>query len=278
MGYRQQILSVLALLLLTFCLAPPLLPDILPESGHPHSPGLQPLFKRYSQGLPAKIDWLTSPTASTPGVSQDFPGWIVGSWHQPPTHLLLRPWPFREQTYVILLPDKKTLARMIYHLALFARDLDPQISLEQFEGGAQGFHYSLTQLLDWLNSLTSDPQPTLSSETTLFIQQLLADGVIAKQGHSYHPNGRITHIIGAAPGHKRDLALNLNHERLHVLWDLNPDFRASWLKKWQALTPDQKQHILAQFKGYEQQDELHLVEEWAVRESEHALDQADPQP
>jgi hypothetical protein len=207
-------------------------------------------------------------SGDSPKASDSCPGWIVGEWAKKPDSLFYDPWPYRKTTYEVLFPDKKSIARVIYGLALFTRDLDPSVSLERFERGAGGFHYDVEQVVEWAVAVTEKRWKIYTREEKEFLRKLVADRVILEDGGRVRPSGRFSHILGAAPQKTRSLALNLNHERIHVLWDEDPAFKERYTAKWRSLTPEEKSAVYKRLKGYNPEDEMQIIEEWAVRQNE----------
>ena len=158
---------------------------------------------------------------------------------------------------------------MIYGLALFTGDLDKSVTLDRFKKGAQGFHYSVEQISQWANSCLSNANPFYTQAEKTFFEYLKRDGVICKQGAQYYPCGQIKHVLGAAQGLKRDFKANLNHECVHVVWDQKAEFRNYWQKKWGLLSEEEKKQVYGKLKGYNPENTLQIIEEWAVYENEN---------
>jgi len=197
-----------------------------------------------------------------------FPGWIIGKWKSRQDDLFFHNWRYRKITYEILFPSKSSLAELIYSLACYTKDLDESVSLERFKRGAQGFHYSVEQLVQWANSLVKNQESLSKIDDRILLQKLLDDQVLVKSTNGYKDTGKILHLIGAAPGKKRGLALNLNHERWHIIWDEDIEFRELCLRKWQNLPNDQKSAVFRSFPGYNHANKMLIIEEWAVKEKE----------
>ena len=202
-----------------------------------------------------------------PASGDEFPGWMAGQWETPPDALLRSPWPYRSQVYEVLFPDRALLGRTIYGLAIYAGDVDGTMDRERFEGGVQGFHYSLDQVIGWANETLWNRKQFLPEEKDL-LNHLVQDGVLVKQGGLFAQAGNIKHILGAAPGRRRTIDLNLTHERIHVLWELDPDFRARLTQRWQSLTEEEKEAVYSRLSGYNRENTVLIIEEWAVRETE----------
>lgn len=251
--------------------------DIRPENDE-KTPAKTDWFEKYwklkdQQGeTPGSPGGTTSPQAkSEPGTTgrENCPGYIVsGAWNEKPERLFCTPWPYRHVTYEIFYPDSQALGRAIYGMALFTKDLDPSVTLERFEKGAGGFRYSMEQITAWANAVLDNRQPMYTQEEQIFMDKLVQDRLMLKVNGRYVSLGVVRHVLGAAPKVKRSLALNLTHERTHVIWEEDPQFRNTWIKKWQALTPEEKQAVYKDLKGYNQEKESEIIKEWAVRLNE----------
>ena len=257
------------LIILAFCVQA--VADVEVDKEKP-SLGIQLLFKKYlsvsDKTIPEFQTANSNVYSNNSAHSTEYPGWIVGKWKIKPDGLFFENWRYRNTTYEILFFTKAKLAQMIYDLALFSKDLDKSVSLARFKRGAQGFHYSTELVVTWANDLAKRQQNIASAGATTFLEKLHNDKVLFKSEGSCRATGKVQHIIGAAPGKKRSLALNLNHERWHVMWDENPQFRELYLGKWQTLSDSQKRTLLQGFIGYNQEREMQIVEEWAVKENE----------
>jgi hypothetical protein len=180
----------------------------------------------------------------------------------------LPPWPWRQYGYELYFASSAELARSIYGLALETGDVAADMTLERFERGAQGFHYSLDQICRWAENLLSGRTSPRTGEERRLLDRLLLEGVLICRERKVVPGGAIHHVLGAAKGKKRSLADNLAHERLHVLWDEDKTFRNAGLSRWQALDGEEKQAVRASLPGYSPENEAQFVEEWTVREAE----------
>ena len=257
----------LVILLVTLCLLiPPLSTakaDIVPEP-EKGKEWREELFQKYwdmREGAPAK-------KPSPQWKQSDLPGWIVEGWDRPPTELFSEKWPYRSVTYEMYFPSKKPLARAIYGLALFTKDLKPSVTLARFEKGAGGFHYSTEQLVGWANAVGEGRQKFYTSEEKAFLEKLVQDKVMVKVNGRFRQIGMIRHVLGVAPMKKRSMVLNLKHERLHVMWDENQKFRETYISRWRGLTDEEKQEVYKQLKGYNPEKEMQIIEEWSVRHAE----------
>jgi len=197
-----------------------------------------------------------------------FQGRVLGNWSERPSSLFNAVWPYRHNSYELLCADAATLARLIYGLALHAKDLDPSVDLARFERGAQGFHYGVDQITAWANDLLHGKFPLHSAQELALLGWLVEDGVLRAQDGALLPTGMAAHVLGAAPGKSRGLALNLDHERLHVLWDEDEAFRAERQAAWQALSDADKEAVYARLKGYDRTNQPQIIEEWAVYNAE----------
>lgn len=174
-------------------------------------------------------------------------------------------WKYRKTTYELHFDSRQTLGRTVYDLALHSGDIPPTVSRERVEAGVEGFHYGITQICAWLNDVFAGKRETPVRETLLFMGYLLQDQVVVLKEGRFIPGEKIGHVLAAAEGKKRSLEENLNHERLHVLWDEDPAFVKQVRKAWDALPEAERERERNRFKQYADNEELRL-EEWAVRE------------
>ena len=179
-----------------------------------------------------------------------------------------RAWPGRSITAELYYPTQSLLARTAYDLAVFARDIGPEVDLARFERGAQGFHYHVNQVVGWANSLVERRAAPSTAEGQRLLEWLVASGVLRWDGGRYGRGGAVLHVLGATAGARRAFVLNLNHERLHVHWDENAAFREAELAGWRALDKAEKTEFLSRMRGYDQSRDLQMAEEWAVRRNE----------
>ena len=231
--------------------------DVIPEQRENHS-GIKTYFERY----------FNRNETTQPYSQKSCPGWIVGNWRNRPEKLFCKRWAYRKFTYEIFFSSRSELARMIYGLALFTRDINETVSLERFEKGVQGFHYSTEQVLEWSNSVLKKDKPIYTKEEEGFLSKLVEDNVLSKSEGKHIATGNITHILGAASGKKRSLSLNLNHERIHIMWDEDVEFKELQLRKWENLSDSQKSDIYKKYKNRGLTDEIQIIEEWAVKQNE----------
>ena len=196
------------------------------------------------------------------------PGWGIGVAESGNDKNTCETWRYRRTTYEFIFPSRLSIARAVYQLALFTGDLDSSISMLRFEKGAQGFHYSLTQITEWANNHAADRFLDASRHEDALLICLILDGVVKRSDGIFYDTGRVKHVLGASPGITRSLALNLNHERLHVLWDEDLKFRATYVSRWEALTRNEQKAVYETLSGYGLDNEMGIIEEWAVRQCE----------
>jgi hypothetical protein len=201
-------------------------------------------------------------------IENQYPGKIIGKWPEKPEKLFFTDWSYRGTTYEILFSQKKELGRSIYGIALFARDIDRSITLERFERGGQGFHYSISQVVNWANAVLKGELKLNTNEEFNLLCSLMHHGAISIIKGKWVATDRIKHILGATAGLKRDLKINLNHERIHVIWDEDPNFKDKYIKKWNKLPEKNKEQILQNFKNYDRTNINQIIEEWAVYDNE----------
>lgn len=246
--------------------------DLKPVPDEPRTE-TERLFEKYwgmQQDRQARLETKVSPEAPPPVVKQpnECPGLIVGEWPERPDALFCEDWPFRTTTYEIFFASKKLVGRTIYGLALFTRDLDPNVSLERFEKGAGGFHYNIGQIVEWANAVDENRQKVYTLEERRFFEKLLQDGVLRKEDGKVVSTGLIAHVLGVAPLKNRNLELNLSQERTHVMWDEDPSFRQHYIDKWKTLSDADKEEVYKELKGYNRENEAQIIEEWAVYQNE----------
>ena len=266
---RYFCLSVLISIIIILLICPQAVADVKIIEIEKPSLRIQYLFKKYLSVSNKTIFEFQTDNNDVYNNSHltKFPGWIIDKWKMKPEGLFFENWRYRSITYEVFSPTKTKLALMLYNLAIFSKDLDQSVTLARFKRGAQGFHYSVEQIVNWANVL-SKKQNIFNNVEKAFLEKLNKDKVLSKSKGRYRATGKIQHIIGAAPGKKRSLALNLNHERWHVMWDQNVEFREFYLGKWQGLPEAQKNALRQSFIGYNQEHEMQIVEEWAVKKKE----------
>ena len=200
--------------------------------------------------------------AEEPAGTVAAPGRILGQAGPEFEKSFAENWGYRAQTYEIYHPDSTRLARLVYALARHSGDIDGSLAPDRFVAGVKGFHYHIDQVCAWLNDLTAGKSPDPALDELVLAGLLLEDKILAVKGGRLVPAGPVRHVLGAAPGNKRTFDDNLRHERLHIRWDEDPDFREKNKQQWAALSDDQKAQARRQLPQYPA--EAQLIEEWAV--------------
>lgn len=195
-----------------------------------------------------------------------YPGRIIGN---PPPYSGVSAfdyaWQYRFKTYELVFENATDLAAMIFSLAISAGDVSPDTPKAKFLKGVSGFHYSIDQILEWLNTKGQE----LSSDEQSLRDYLLKDKVIAKTGDVYvKSSAKIDHVLGCAKGKKRTYEQNLCHERLHVLWDLDFEFKQKFTAQFEDMALQEQMAIFKSMPQYNQDNLPQLLEEWAVGEAE----------
>lgn len=180
------------------------------------------------------------------------------------------PWKYRAKTYEMHFKNPGELARGVYGLALYAGDISNDVPREKFYGGVLGFHYSAAQIAGWLN-WAIEHHAALDAAENVFAGKMLANGIIRLGKNGFEATGKILHVLGAADGKKRSFAQNLMHERLHVFWDEDREFREKAASEWNRLDAAEKNNIRKALKNYNQQNEAQLLEEWAIGNAEKSV-------
>jgi hypothetical protein len=176
-------------------------------------------------------------------------------------------WEYKSITYELFYDNRVSLAAEIYDLAIFTKDITSDMPLERFEKGVQGFHYSVTQVCDWINN---NKQIFLNPPQRQLFFYLLVDGIIQYANNKAVPTGNVKHILGVSPGNRRSMESAARHERFHVIWDENSNIRTEYTQKWQNMTPEEHDEIAESLRGYSLENESQLLEEWAVRSLENS--------
>ncbi|HIX56897.1 MAG TPA: hypothetical protein H9850_05440 [Candidatus Anaerobiospirillum pullistercoris] len=178
------------------------------------------------------------------------------------------PWRYREQTYEMHFAHAADLASCIYALAIFTKDISPNVPYDKFIRGVSGFHYSVEQICDWLNNIKSTDQ--IRENELAFVALLLHDQVIVFDDASklFKAQGKVAHVLAASASKKRTILTNLRHERLHVFWDLDPDFQAQYIKQAQQMSPEEQKQAFKHLINYNQENVPQLIEEWAIGQAE----------
>jgi hypothetical protein len=178
------------------------------------------------------------------------------------------PWRYRAHPYELYYDDSRPLARTAYALALHARDIDLSLPVEKFLGGVLGFHYSVDQVCDWLNDVTTGKSPDPVLDEAMLAGLLLSDRVIVFHKGRFTSTGRVRHVLAASAGKKRSFASTLLHERLHVFWDEDAAFRERMTGEWQALSEERKTAEKKALSRYAADNEVQLMKEWAIKAAE----------
>lgn len=165
--------------------------------------------------------------------------------------------------------NSPALARSVYGLAIHSGDVAASMPLERFEKGVRGFHYGIGQVCAWLNALLTGSMQFHTDEERRVVFWLLQDGAVDIVDARAVPSGRIRHVLGAAPGKKRNFEDTLCHERLHVLWDEDSAFANEYRTRWNSLGFTEKQSVRERLAAYAQGNEAQLIEEWAVYQAEN---------
>lgn len=215
-------------------------------------------------------DKTSSPSASTAPASKATatPGRVLGQSSEARNAVFAFAWRYRETTYELHYEVPQALARSIYGLALHTRDVDESLAVERFIGGVLGFHYSVSQVCDWLNDVTRGKFAAPTLDENMLVGMLLQDGVLVMKEGRFVSAGKVHHILGAAPGKKRQFAANLLHERLHVFWDEDAAFKKQALAEWNALSDEERQSAKKSLARYASGNEKQLIEEWAIGKAE----------
>ncbi|MDR1872460.1 MAG: hypothetical protein LBS60_11180 [Deltaproteobacteria bacterium] len=220
--------------------------------------------------LQNKLDkiWKTFETKVNPPSNQKYPHRVIGLANEEINDFIKSEWNYKAVTYELYYENSSVLARQIYQLAIFTKDIDKTITIEKLEKGLQGYHYGLDQVTDWLNNSKLE---LYSREELEFLLYLLIDNVVKYEDGHFSSTGKARHILGVAPGSKRSMKSVVAHERLHVIWDEEPAVKKEYLDKWSQLTPEEKDEVAKTLKSYSKEKESQLIEEWAVREMEKKL-------
>lgn len=220
---------------------------------------LEDLWNKYS-GEIQKRDEPARAALPTPGI-------IIGKPQGHDEYGFSYPWKYRSSAYEMHFEKPVELAKSVYGLALYAKDVSPTLPREKFYGGVLGFHYSARQVAGWLNETIRNHE-SLSQEENAFAGRMLLEGVVKIGPDGFEPGNKITHVLGASGGKKRSFAQNLRHERLHVFWDEDRAFRERQQEAWNNLSEEDKQKARQELKNYNQDNERQLIEEWAIKGAE----------
>jgi hypothetical protein len=187
---------------------------------------------------------------------------IIGSTNDEINDLITSDWRFKNLTYQLYYDNQAVMATDLYILAIFIKDISETVTLERFQKGVQGFHYSTQQICDWLNDSSTD----LSSNN--LHNYFIEDGVIKQLDNKFISTGKFEHVLGVAYNPKRKMSSIVMHESFHILWDEDKSVRNYYVNLWNSYNIDEKNTIISGLKGYSLENEEQLVEEWAVREME----------
>lgn len=208
---------------------------------------------------------ISSQRPARPAVAVKFPGRLLGgATDHEGLYSFKASWKYRSDTYELVFARGEDLARCIYSLAIHAGDISADTKPERFYRGVSGFHYSIDQVVSWLNHTAA---ADLSADEQKFIQMLYDDKVISLSGGRYQA-ANIGHILGSAPGLKRSYEQNITHERLHVLWDCDAGMKAKFTNQFKALSAEEQAAVRQSLKQYNQSNEAQLIEEWAIAQAE----------
>ena len=177
----------------------------------------------------------------------------------------LHPWKFRSRTYELHTDDKRLLGSIVYDLALHSGDIEASVSRERVERGVSGFHYHIDQICAWLDEVFAGKRELPVRDSLVFMGDLFRAGIVTLHEGHFKPGGTINHVLAAAPG-KKSLEDNLRHERLHVFWDEDPQFRQQASSIWEKLSESERRLVADELKQYAATPEV-ILEEWAVREA-----------
>lgn len=225
----------------------------------PSQSAIQKTWERYVRKIPV------------PGAAV-YPGRTIGEEAAIAGFMGNSAWRYRTTSYELYFSSSKELARSVYGIAVHSGDVDKSMELTRFEKGVRGFHYSTLQVCGWVDAVLGGTLPVQTDEEHRLLLWLLKDGVVNISNGKAVPAGSIHHVLGAAPGKKRNFEITLRHERFHVLWDEDPNFADAARKEWAALTETEKREIRKTLSAYAQSNEAQLMEEWAIFNAENMPD------
>lgn len=197
-----------------------------------------------------------------------FPGRVLGKPDQNRETVFRYNWRYRAVTYELHYDEPTALARTVYGLALHSGDIDDTLAPERFIGGVLGYHYSTDQVCAWLNDILDRKSSGPAFDENILVGMLLQDGVIGIKDGRYRTAGKVTHILAAAPGKKRQFDANLRHERLHIFWDEDKAFRDKEQEDWKNLSESARAEALKKLARYASGNQKQLIEEWAIARAE----------
>ncbi len=220
---------------------------------------LQDIWTKYSQMSQQDIN---------PSKANSAPGRIIGALPQEHQVHFTENWKMRGVTYELYFASSKELADSVFELAIFANDIDASFPKDKFLRGVLGFHYHKDQVLDWAKSLYKKGRP--ANDYPYLIRLLLEDKILTLTPDGFQFSNDIHHVLAASAGKKRSFAATLEHERLHVFWDEDAELREKQIKKWHALSDEQKNQIKKDLHQYAKGNEAQLIEEWSVHSTENS--------
>lgn len=218
---------------------------------------IEKLFKKYLQPSQAILSNKPSPTVNYISNCRDFT-----------KSLNTQNWKYSHLNYELNCPEKSMIAKNIYGLAIFTGDISSDIKYDDFEKGVQGYHYRIEQVTQWINSILSGSFTLKNPEEFFFISNLIENSAIVLINGVFESGNIIRHISGAAPGTKRSLEININHERLHIILDEEPSIGKEAAETWNKLPDKTKIAYKNKLKSYLFKTEETFLKEWYVRENE----------
>jgi hypothetical protein len=229
---------------------------------------LEDLWNKYSdeKNNQPQEDALPQQSVKTDGTG--FPGRLLGDITPEREAIFTHKWLYRSKTYELHYDNSQSLARTIYGIALYVKDIDTSLPVDKFINGVLGYHYSVNQICDWINAVIGNKAPSPKLDECLLLGMLLEDKILTLNDGAFVSTGVVTHVLAAAPGKKRSFASNLRHERLHSYWDENEKFRKDATDAWHKLSEADRQAAMKKLARYAKNNVEQLIEEWAVHESE----------
>lgn len=200
-----------------------------------------------------------------------FPGRDKSTQTKDRSGAFYEPWKYRPATYELHYDSQQVLAAAVYGLALNAKDIDKTLDRNVFLNNVLGFHYSVDQICTWIGAVHNNEADPMTAEERTFVKELELDGVLTLRDGRCSGTGAVRHILAVTKGRKRSLEQNLRHERLHVFWDEDQDFRDAARSAWKALSEEQRAEAKQALRQYSQSNEAQLVEEWAIKQAEKTL-------
>ncbi len=239
-----------------------------------HAAILQEVFEKYSDIATPELNIITEDIFKKYSQLADeqtqsvngFPGRIIGNLPAEHKAFFEQKWKMRAMSYELYFADSKQLAESVFELAIFAKDVDANFPKDKFLRGVLGFHYSKDQVLGFANSLFK--KDLSINDYPYLIRLLIEDRVLMLTADGFEFSDDIQHVLAASAGKKRTFAATLEHERLHVFWDEDAELREKQIKKWNALSEEQKNKIKKELHRYAKDNEAQLIEEWSVHSTE----------